>query len=117
MSSQKTPMFLSNDAIVTSKNQESSLFGMNNRQVCGACRAGVTPSPGDKTTSSPDIFKIKFLLRTSLMAQWLRICLSMQGTWVQSPIREDPTCCGTAKPVHCNPESHHKEKPDHCNVK
>ena len=32
MSSQKTPMFLSNDATVTSKNQESNLFGMNNRQ-------------------------------------------------------------------------------------
>ena len=29
---------------------------------------------------------------TSLVAQWLRVHLSMQGTWVQSPVREDPTC-------------------------
>ena len=26
----------------------------------------------------------------------------MQGTWVQSLIREDPTCYGATKPVHHN---------------
>ena len=25
---------------------------------------------------------------TSLVVQWLRICLAMQGTWVQSPVRK-----------------------------
>ena len=30
---------------------------------------------------------------TSLVAQWLRIHLSMQGTRVQALVREDPTCC------------------------
>ena len=35
----------------------------------------------------------------SLVAQWLRICLPMQGTWVQALVREDPTCRGATKPV------------------
>ena len=26
----------------------------------------------------------------------------MQGTWVRSLVREDPTCCGATKPVHQN---------------
>ena len=36
---------------------------------------------------------------TSLVAQWLGICLSMQGTQVRSLVWEDPTCRGAAKPV------------------
>ena len=35
----------------------------------------------------------------SLVAQWLRIHLPMQGTRVQALIREDPTCRGGTKPV------------------
>ena len=31
---------------------------------------------------------------TSLAAQWLRICLPMQGTRVWSLVQEDPTYCG-----------------------
>ena len=38
----------------------------------------------------------------SLVAQWLRICLPMQGTRVRALIREDPTCRGATKPVHHN---------------
>ena len=34
---------------------------------------------------------------TSLVVQWLRICLPMQGTLVRSLVREDPTCCGATK--------------------
>ena len=30
----------------------------------------------------------KHLLRTSLVSQWLRICHAMQGTWVQSLVKE-----------------------------
>ena len=40
--------------------------------------------------------------RTSLVAQWLRIHLPMQGTRVQALVREDPTCRGAAKPMHHN---------------
>ena len=39
---------------------------------------------------------------TSLVVQWLRICLPMQGTQVRSLVREDPTCHGAAKPVRHN---------------
>ena len=39
---------------------------------------------------------------TSLVAQWLRICLPMQGTRVQALVREDPICCGATKPMHHN---------------
>ena len=38
----------------------------------------------------------------SLVAQWLRICLPMQGTWVQALVREDPTCRGATKPMRHN---------------
>ena len=36
---------------------------------------------------------------TSLVAQWLRICLPMQGTRVRALVWEDPTCCGATRPV------------------
>ena len=39
---------------------------------------------------------------TSLVAQWLRIRLPMQGTRVWALVREDPTCHGATKPVHHN---------------
>ena len=38
----------------------------------------------------------------SLVVQWLRICLPMQGTWVRAPVWEDPTCHGATKPVSHN---------------
>ena len=34
---------------------------------------------------------------TSLVVQWLSICLPMQGTWVQSLVWEGPTCPGASK--------------------
>ena len=40
--------------------------------------------------------------RTSLVAQWLRICLPMQGTQVRALVWEDPTCHGATKPVRHN---------------
>ena len=45
----------------------------------------------------------RFLGRgASLVAQWLRICLPMQGTWVRALVWEDPTCRGATKPVSHN---------------
>ena len=38
----------------------------------------------------------------SLVAQWLRILLPMQGTRVQALVQEDPTRRGAAKPVRHN---------------
>ena len=39
---------------------------------------------------------------TSLVGQWLRIRLPVQGTRVQPLVREDPTCCRETKPTHHN---------------
>ena len=36
---------------------------------------------------------------TSLVAQWLRICLPIQGTRVRSLVWEDPTCHIATKPM------------------
>ena len=41
----------------------------------------------------------KHTSRASLVAQWLRVRLPMQGTRVCAPVREDPTCRGAAGPV------------------
>ena len=38
----------------------------------------------------------------SLVAQWLRICLPMQGTRVRALVWEDPTCHGATGPVSHN---------------
>ena len=48
---------------------------------------------------SPRHKNLRNFSRTSLVAQWLRIRLPMQGTWVRTLVREDPTCRGATKPV------------------
>ena len=66
--------------------------------------------------------------RTSLVAQWLRIHLPMQGTRVRALVREDPTGPGATKPMRHNywspralspwlhnNRSHHNERPEHRN--
>ena len=40
--------------------------------------------------------------QTSLVAQWIRICLPMQRAQVQSLVQEDSTCLGTTKLVSLN---------------
>ena len=41
----------------------------------------------------------KSIKTASLVVQWLRICLPMQGTQVQSLVQEDSTCCKATKYV------------------
>ena len=55
-------------------------------------------------TSSEIETVIKNLPKTgaSLVAQWLRICLLMQGTRVRALVWEDPTCRGATGPVSHN---------------
>ena len=50
------------------------------------------------------VWFLKFLKNdvTSLVAQWLRILLPMQGTRVQALLQEDPTCHGAARPTRHN---------------
>ena len=43
-----------------------------------------------------------YSLGASLVVQWLRVCLLMQGTRVRALDWEDPTCRGAAKPVSHN---------------
>ena len=42
------------------------------------------------------------ILGASLVAQWLRVCLPMQGTRVRALVWEDPTCRGATRPVSHN---------------
>ena len=53
-------------------------------------------------TQFPPPWPLKYLLRASLVAQWLRICLPMQGTRVWALVWEDPTCRGATGPVSHN---------------
>ena len=48
------------------------------------------------------ILELKVEYRASLVAQWLRICLPIQGTRVRALVWEDPTCCGATRPVSHN---------------
>ena len=44
----------------------------------------------------------KMTYQASLVMQWLRIPLPMQGTQVRSLVREYPTCRGATKPMGHN---------------
>ena len=60
-------------------------------------------SPGQPQAPVPDLSCNKERgRRASLVAQWLRICLLMQGTRVRALVWEDPTCHGAAGPVSHN---------------
>ena len=48
------------------------------------------------------ILFLRNYVRASLVVQWLRIHLTMQGTWVRALVWEDPTCCGATKLVYHN---------------
>ena len=54
---------------------------------------------------------IEINMGTSLVAQWLRIHLPMQGTRVWALVREDPTCRGATKPVRLNYWAHMPQLP------
>ena len=47
----------------------------------------------------------KYIKRASLVVQWIRTCLPMQQTRVQSLAREDATCRRAAKPCAATAES------------
>ena len=51
---------------------------------------------------SSHINTLKTQCRAFLVAQWLKICLLMQGTRVRALVWEDPTCCGATRPVSHN---------------
>ena len=61
-------------------------------------QAALCPT-GNVLTSSEFTSSFKRWSWTSLVVQWLRICLPMRGTRVWSLVWEDPTCCSATKPV------------------
>ena len=70
-----------------------------------------TATPSRGTTPSTAIIiavldmipaAIIMILGASLVAQWLRVCLPMQGTRVRALVWEDPTCRGATGPVSHN---------------
>ena len=56
------------------------------------------------TSLDPELPEVKsgVIIGASLVAQWLRICLPMQGTRVRALVWEDPTCHGATGPVSHN---------------
>ena len=73
------------------------------------------PSLGATFSHKPGKLRIKkTYFRTSPMAQWIGICLLMQGTQVRSLAWGDPTYCGAAKPMHQNYQSLRALEPRLC---
>ena len=58
-------------------------------------------SAGTHAQATP-ILNLKAAWGTSPVAQWLRICLPMQGTRVRALVWEDPTYHRATKPMHHN---------------
>ena len=56
----------------------------------------------EATLWSPFLMEFKYEERDSLVVQWLRILLPMEGTRVQSLVQEHPTCLGATKPMRHN---------------
>ena len=64
----------------------------------------------------------KYTKQTSLVVERIRLCLPVQGTWVQSLVQEGFTfqgvlnlCAVTLKPMSLEPVFHNKRS--HCNEK
>lgn len=97
-----------------------------------ATKAAATPSSLDSLLKTSSLFSHKYgRTWTSLVAQWIRICLSMLGTWVQFLVREvfcgatklavtiEPTGCKywspcTYSPCSATRRSHHDKKSMYC---
>ena len=81
---------------------------INIAMKCGRALAGsqdtgpVTLPDSLPVTLWLDSLFSKVILGTSLVVQWLRIHLPMQGTRVRSLVGEDPTLCGATKPMRHN---------------
>ena len=59
------------------------------------------------------IHMLKFCERTSLVIQWLEVCLAKQRKKRRAPVQsvawEDPTCRGAAEPMHHNHQRPHAQ--------
>ena len=78
----------------------------------------IPPTPAQSTLNAWFVL-LNNSSRTSLVSQWWRIRLPMQGTWVQSPVQEDCICQGAPKSMHhsawaSTPERMPLDKGSHC---
>ena len=80
---------------------EQPSWGLNEKWRNGAKLAVGSGNLTEKKQAGQFLFKDKGD-GASLVAQWLRIRLPMQGTRVRALVREDPTCRGATKPVRHN---------------
>ena len=60
------------------------------------------PAKNSKCLLLPMTCKSKLFCAASLVVQWLRIRLPMQGTRVRALVQEDPTCRRATKPLRHN---------------
>ena len=75
---------------------------------CDACPLAAAEAGGWESSVLPKLQVMKSGClrnkgpRASLVAQWLRVCLPMQETWVRALVHEDPTCHGATRPMRHN---------------
>ena len=80
-------------------NIDRTLFDINHSDIF----MNLSPKAKETKINKWDLIKLKsFCTGASLVAQWLRVCLLMQGTWVRALVWEDPTCHGATGPVGHN---------------
>ena len=90
------PLFCWDNAPVNTRDQWQTLLSRGEPLT----RAPGGPSPlTDSPTKDPEKKFKNWAPRTSLVAQWLRIPLAMQGTPVRFLVREYPTCLRATKSV------------------
>ena len=71
---------------------------------CKLCGAGHGKKKKKSEEFFPELINAVFFKKVwaSLVVQWLRACLPMQGTRVRALVWEDPTCRGATRPVSPN---------------
>ena len=89
------------DLAFSVKGQRINIFGYVDHMVCS--NYSTLPCTVKAATDTVWLCANKTLLTgASLVAQWLKTHLPMQGAWVRALVREDPKCHGATKPVRHN---------------
>ncbi|KAJ8787082.1 hypothetical protein J1605_023114 [Eschrichtius robustus] len=81
--------------------REPQLLSLRVWSLCSATREAAmnTRIPSHPSRSNSTVTSVSKTPGTSLVAQWLRIRLPMQGTRIRALFEEDPTCRRATKPV------------------
>ena len=86
------------------RDEDNERVRISSRLSDGAAELVLVPQNKRKTFLRMDFESENKIMGAgaSLVAQWLRICLLMQGTRVRALVWEDPTCRGATRPVSHN---------------